>query len=382
MGDIQPTQPAAVMPLGSDPTAPTGADTSSLLSDRASLTGSIIPGLERDRAMYETQADVERTYQERVRDEQAKKVQPLEDELAKGFMASGLATAPPQHNIGTLMQTAPLFMTMAAMLGSKGRLVGTAGISAVNGMVNGLVKGDVQQYEEHRAMYDEKVKGWHEYAAHIKTIIAEMQKTYGDDARNSGKAEMMALRMAGDTTKEIGKAVQQVATIDKVTQQLKEIDKANTQRHQDRQAGIAAADARKAAELAEKSTEFADKVKREAGVDLDKTIKDIDGAMAEIRKSYEGKKMPDEDAKRLNELKQLQADAIKKRLGEEQPKPTPQKAATPEEAKQMKADADAAVKTGKISVDAAKKRLAASGVTDWQPQFGAPGEGRAGMIQR
>ena len=348
------------------------------------LTGTVIPAEQQEKAVYESEADQARKQQELIRQQQQAQIAPLEEQLSKGFMSSGYAAAPPKYNIGTLMQSAPLFMTMAAMLGSKGRLVGTAGISAINGMVNGLVKGDVMQYEAHRQEYEQHVRDWHEYAAHTQAMVAELRKTYGDRAQDYGKAEMAAMRMAGQAGVSISKAMSQVALLAKSSDALKAHDAEADARLQEtiRRDDMTAAS--RAASLSEKTVEFTQRVAKEKSDELNKTYKEIDSSIKGIRAQYAGKKMPEEVLQEIGRLKQLQGAILDKQLrAGDQPQPGadgslgkgPATPMTDEQKKKALADADSVYRSsmgpdGRVPPEkvaqikaAVKQRLG----VDWNP---------------
>lgn len=306
-------------------------------------------------------------------------VSQLEEQLRQQFPHDN----PPQYNIGHLMQTAPIFMMMAALTGTRGTMVGTAGISAINGMMSGLIKGDQTQYEQAQKDYREKFAEWKQYSANIKSIIAEHMRGTNNTSLDQMRASQAAMRAAGAINPTLEQAHRDVINIHKAATALEESHRKNEEANNARKVRDSEMEKDRLARRALASKKYEDQVAKAEGTDLDKIATHIRGDIATLRKEYELKPMPPEAQQQLSDLKKSLNDATAKRLHKDQPKPQANKPATPSEKQAWKSQATQAVRIGTMSVDEARKRLKAAGVDDWEPPFATePGAGKVGAITR
>jgi predicted DNA binding protein len=193
---------------------------------RGEAEANIAGDIER-RKTYEAEAQTATDELARLRQERDQRMSDIDSKLAAGFTG-----APPKYGMGDMMQTMPTWMMIAAMAGSRGRNVGMTGISAINGMMGGLIKGDQMQYEAAQKNYDEARRVWNDYANHLRAIQQELLKAYGSDANAQQQAARAALRAAGEMTGDITKNAALIQSIYK----LAEKDRNDQTAHADRAA--------------------------------------------------------------------------------------------------------------------------------------------------
>jgi hypothetical protein len=309
------------------PTPPSGYDPmQGLQADRAA-TEAELSGLEQQKGMYQQEARDEQGNLVRLQHEETSQLAKLNETLMKPFEA-----AQPKFNMQTMMQSAPIWTAIAALAGSRGRTMGIAGISALNGMMKGLVQGDLTQYQAAEKRYSDAQANWHQYASNVRAIAAELQKAYGTDKLAAERAAQAALRASGATDVAIGKAHQILKTIDQSSKQLQ----INQQKADD-------AARAKAAALAEKTKkDEADAAAKQQALDLKKqeidrkvqsaTARDRDAVIADLTKQAKNILAQYPPPKKPHPEQQAELDAINKgihqivtgRLEEAQPKATPQ----------------------------------------------------------
>lgn len=150
-----------------------------------------------------------------------KNVAPIAAALQQSFKEANPGVEPPRYNIDHFMEMMPFLALIGALGGAHGRVSGMAGISSINGMISGLVKGDSMRYDAAQTQYEDAMKAWNERAQHMRSIYAEMVQVYKGDQMSTLRAKQAALRVATGATTEIGKVDQLYNTLDVATTRAK-----------------------------------------------------------------------------------------------------------------------------------------------------------------
>lgn len=291
----------------SQPTPPSGYDPMQGLQDTKAQTQAEIANLRQEKGMFEQEARDEQGNLARLQHEETDQLSKLNETLMKPFEA-----AEPAFNIKSLMQTAPIWTVIATLAGSRGRTMGIAGISAMNGMMKGLIQGDLTQYNAAEKRYSDARANWNQYAAHVKAIAAELQKAYGSDKLAAARAAQAALRASGAVDVPIEKALDHLRQTDQSIKQLEINEQKATDARNAKAADLArkqkkdADDARiKQEKLDMAKQEIERKVQAATRQDADKVIKDLQTESKNLMAQYPPPKKPPPDV-------QAKLDAINK----------------------------------------------------------------------
>lgn len=108
----------------------------------------------------------------------------------------------PQRNIGSLMQMAPWLMILSVMGGRATKLSANNMLAATTGMINGLVSGDDQRYQEEYQKWQEQHKQFAELQKQKWDVYREMVKVYKDQIDGKEKALQVAETAVRDARKD------------------------------------------------------------------------------------------------------------------------------------------------------------------------------------
>jgi len=217
-------------------------------------------------------------------------VDPLQKILANPFQG-----APPKYQMNDLLKSTPLWMTMAAMLGSGGRHMGTVGINAINGMVDGLTKGDEEQYKNAEKQYDENRKSWDEYSRHISLIVNELTKAYGSDSMATLRAAQAALRAKGEEEKRADVARNRVIQIQKLRESMDKAEKDRAEKYARDAEQVRhhhETEAAEATKIEQKGRDYDAKITAADAKNVDSIAKEITAADKALMAPYANKKVP------------------------------------------------------------------------------------------
>lgn len=123
-------------------------------------------------------------------------------EVPQAPAAQQFAEAAPQRNIGALMSMSPWLIALSVFGGSRTKLSANNMLASTTGMINGLVSGDDQKYQEaydkwkadHQAFTDLQKQKWE--------IYREMVKVYKDRIDGKQRALQVAEQAVRDARKD------------------------------------------------------------------------------------------------------------------------------------------------------------------------------------
>jgi hypothetical protein len=108
----------------------------------------------------------------------------------------------PQRNIGGLMAMSPWLIALSAFGGSRTKLSANSMLSATTGMINGLVAGDDQRYQESYDKWQQEHKQFAEMQKQKWDIYKEMVKVYKDQIDGKQRALQVAEAAVRDARKD------------------------------------------------------------------------------------------------------------------------------------------------------------------------------------
>lgn len=118
------------------------------------------------------------------------------------FVPPGPGGAPgaPQQPQG-LTAVAPLLIGLAALGGKAAGIHATTMLGATNGMVEGLIKGSQQKYQDQKQAYDTAYQQWQDKWSQQQKIYNEMRQVYKGRVDADLKALQFARQVTGDNAK-------------------------------------------------------------------------------------------------------------------------------------------------------------------------------------
>jgi hypothetical protein len=108
----------------------------------------------------------------------------------------------PQRNIGGLMAMSPWLIALSAFGGSRTKLSANNMLAATTGMINGLVAGDDQRYQEAYDKWQTEHKQFAELQKQKWDIYKEMVKVYKDQIDGKQRALQVAEAAVRDARKD------------------------------------------------------------------------------------------------------------------------------------------------------------------------------------
>jgi hypothetical protein len=212
----------------------------------------------------------------------------------------------PTDQFGAVVGIAPLLAALGAIGGKFGNVHGVAMLESTNAMMQGIVKGSAEQYQDARKQYEVKYDQWHDqqktwndtYKAYMQAykgrVDAQQRAVAGANA-----AVGISLRGANMTEKQVADAAKLHEQIRVNDAKIRATDaKVVTDRIKaDSQASRAATAAREA-DL--KVQQLREKIKTDDANTLTATMRSLKGEADTILKQYPasaGKKPPDVEAK-------------------------------------------------------------------------------------
>lgn len=108
----------------------------------------------------------------------------------------------PQRNIGPLMQMSPWLIALSIMGGSRTKLSANNMLAATSGMINGLVSGDDQRYQDAYEKWQAEHKQFVELQKQKWDVYREMVKVYKDRIDGKERALQVAEAAVRDARKD------------------------------------------------------------------------------------------------------------------------------------------------------------------------------------
>lgn len=108
----------------------------------------------------------------------------------------------PQRNIQQLMQLSPWLIMLGALGGSRTQLSANNMLSATNGMISGLNKGDEEGYQQAYMKYQDEHGKWAELQKQKWDVYREMVKVYKDRIDGKQRALQVAEQAVRDARKD------------------------------------------------------------------------------------------------------------------------------------------------------------------------------------
>ena len=136
---------------------------------------------------------------------------------------------PPVDHLNDLMAQSPWLIGLAALGGKAFGLPAQAMLSATNGMVSGLIKGDQQGYQTEKDKYDAEYARWDKKHTEVYTIYKSLEQSYKaqlGEYQAKQKAAQVAIQLANGTKGEVKQAWDTIHS----GQQLKEHHEATDKR--------------------------------------------------------------------------------------------------------------------------------------------------------
>jgi hypothetical protein len=130
--------------------------------------------------------------------------------------------ASPQDHINYVMQQSPLFLAMAALAGGFQRSSSITALGSMNGMVQGILKGDRQQFEDAQTKYQQQYESMKEKWATRDKIFNELEKAYGDSAEGMQRRWQIANAAIGEDEKTSEQSLKYMGELRKLEQQQQE----------------------------------------------------------------------------------------------------------------------------------------------------------------
>lgn len=121
---------------------------------------------------------------------------------AKAFQTSQqpFNVSPPTDQIQQVMAGAPWLFALAAIGGKISGAGGIAMLDSLNGMSDGLIKGDQQALENNYKNYNAQFQKWKATADQQVMIYDRLREAYKDQADGNLRAHTTALQITGDLT--------------------------------------------------------------------------------------------------------------------------------------------------------------------------------------
>lgn len=111
---------------------------------------------------------------------------------------------PPEHDVG-IYSRMPYLIGLAALGGKFSKLHARTMLSATNGMVQGMMKGDQAAYQEHEKKYNDAYQRWLDKFTVQQRLFAEMRQVF----KGRIDADLKALEFARKTTNDEARVTQQ-----------------------------------------------------------------------------------------------------------------------------------------------------------------------------
>lgn len=102
----------------------------------------------------------------------------------------------PEQNTG-IMSTAPYLIALTALGGKAAGVHATTMLGATNGMMQGLIKGSQQRYQDEKKKYDDAYQKWLDKWTQQQKLYTEMRQVYKGRIDADVKALEMTFKMMG-----------------------------------------------------------------------------------------------------------------------------------------------------------------------------------------
>jgi len=122
----------------------------------------------------------------------------------------------PKDNMSYVMNQAPLFLALMTLAGGSSRGHAMTALSSLNGMVQGIAKGDQAAYKEAWDKYDQKFQVMQQQWKIEDETFKELESAYGDSEQGIKRRYEIARAAAGDDQKTAQHALDKRFDIEKI----------------------------------------------------------------------------------------------------------------------------------------------------------------------
>lgn len=143
----------------------------------------------------------------------------LESDIKKEDQWGGLA---PQDQISRVMNQSPLFLAMSALAGGFTRSSSVTALGSMNGMMQGILKGDRQAFDDSQKQYEQQYQVMQDRIKLRDKIFAELKDAYGDSADGLLRRWQIANASIGEAQKDSTASFQFRGEMAKLEAQMQE----------------------------------------------------------------------------------------------------------------------------------------------------------------
>lgn len=147
-----------------------------------------------------------------------------DDARTRASQLHDMEVSQPQDQIGFVMRMSPLFLAMAAIGGGLTKKNSVGALGAMNGMVQGFMKGDRKAYDDAQSQYQQNLSMVQERWKLQDQVYNSMLKAYGNTVNAKQKAYEISLRAIGADDKEIETASKNMYEARQIRQQISKED--------------------------------------------------------------------------------------------------------------------------------------------------------------
>ena len=141
---------------------------------------------------FEQEQEADEAKRAQLRDQHIGDLQNQEQQL------ENFGNAAPQDQINRVMSVSPIFLALSALAGGFSRTQALTGLSAMNGMMQGVLKGDRQAFQDSQTQYENQFRVSQERSALRDQIYNELEKSYGDSESGRQRRWQIALAAIGE----------------------------------------------------------------------------------------------------------------------------------------------------------------------------------------